>query len=310
MRSFILHLLIFFCLAVRVEFAVAQSDKIAVGISPFTCSVKADSKGHIASIGHSSTLCQTLYGLVSAVFQNSQLFVIVERTRNDAIKQEHNFQKDPNFIGGSTQFEQAAFIGAEYIVTGNISSLSREQAAFSGDISMKVGYDIKVLNIVTSEVVAATHLEGEAIGKTNDAAFNEALVNTQNSLLNFLLSNFKTELSLIEIEGKTEKEAKTLVLAGRVNGYQKGSIIKITEDIPYNVEGKTLYRKKEVGQARVLDLEGTDFMSAEVSKNGADILNKFNAGVKLKATLLQSALVPTEPTPTKKKKKDQLNDFY
>lgn len=292
----------------------AQKEKVAIGILPFTSSVKTKADGTIPDIGAKSELLQQLYGIISSTFQKSKLFVIVERTRNDAIKTEQDFQKNIDFTGGISQIDETAFIGAKYVVVGNLSNVVKIQGAWGGDVKIGISYDIKILDITTSEVKAAEHFENEAINKTTDAAFNDALTATQTPLLNFLYANFKPEIIVLDIEEKADNAAKILVLNGGIEGLSKGSLIKITEEITYQHEGKNLIRKKEVGQAKIINIEGDNFATAEVNKNGIEILAKFAAGTKLKASPLQETNVDKAPisptTKPKKEKKKQLDDYY
>lgn len=304
---------VLFCLAVYQIFA--QSDKYPIGIQPFTCSVKTNNEGNIPNVGNKNELLQQLYGIVASAFQKSKLFVIVERTRNDAIKAEQNFQKNIDFTGGTTQIEETAFIGAKYVVVGNLANVAIIQGAFAGDVKISVSYDMKILDITTGEVKAAEHFESEALSKTADAAFNAAITNTQSAIVQFLFNNFKPEILVLEVEEKTDNAAKILVINGGISGLKKGSVLKITEEITYQNEGKTFIRKKEIGQAKILSLESDNFATAEVSKNGIEILAKFSAGTKLKAIPVQESVIEVEESPViakpkKEKKKKENEDYY
>ena len=118
------HIFLYLLLCFVVCQVFAQNDKYTIGIQPFTCSVKTNSEGNIPNVGNKNELLQQLYGIVSSAFQKSKLFVIVERTRNDAIKTEQNFQKNIDFTGGTTQIEETAFIGAKYVVVGNLANVA------------------------------------------------------------------------------------------------------------------------------------------------------------------------------------------
>lgn len=309
MRKYYIFLLLAFIFASYYTMQ-AQEDKFTVGILPFDCSIKPDNKGLIEGIGSKQELQQMVYSMLSATFQKTKLFTIVERVRNSAIMSEQEIQKQADFVGGVTQLDATGFIGAKYLVTGNLATIARTQGSFGGDTKIQIGYDIKILDITTGEVVAAEYFEEDNVSQTANAAFHNAIYATQEKVMRFLYLNFKPEIRILEIEEKSATEAKTLVLNGGVNGLTKGSLVKIIEEVSYQQADKTLVRKKEIGQAKIINVETDGFATAQVSKNGAEILKKFQAGTKLKALATNEALLAPVSSPATKKKKERLNDFY
>ena len=47
------------------------------------------------------------------------------------------------------------------------------------------------------------------------------------------------------------------------------------------VGGKTLTRKKEIGEIKITKVEGQEISEAKVVKGGEEILAKFNSGAKI-----------------------------
>lgn len=271
-------------------FFFAYTQKNVLGVMPFSVS------SNYSKDEGSRTRAQSVEDMVSAAFQKSNRFTLVERSKMNAIKAEREIQKGEDFID-SKAIELSAALGAQYIVTGNISVANIEKTEYYGGMSCTYSagilFDIKVLDVSTSEVVAAEHFKGEgsstAFNVSGEHAFNVAITKVEEAVEKFIQANFPLQLPIVEVQEKTKSgDAKTLLVAGGTSvGIKKGDIFKVCEIQMIEVEGKKIPRKKEIGQMKIVEIEDENFSISEITKGAKEIAEKMGAGKTLKGLIIQ-----------------------
>ena len=273
--------------------ASAQTDKIAVGMMPFT---DASEK-----VGNNLT---AINDAVTNALVKSNRFIIVDRSKMQALNQERNLQKTEDFIDGKA-LEQGKSLGAEYLVSGNVNSYSNDgtQAKFTFTLSVMEVATSKMLNSEQIEskggsigggmlmgLAASAASGGEPVSNAGnpEAVFKKALNDVAKDIDRFIAKNFPLMLSIAETQTKDKNGAPLtlLISGGSATGVKKGDKFRVVEMAELEVDGKKMTRKKEVGQIQVVKVEDENFSSCKVLAGGTDIGLKGQAGAKLKVITL------------------------
>src|SRR5579871_4511064 len=109
---------LFFCSLSAIVFG---QGKTLIGILPFNCSAQQTGYNRNAPDAHVTSIEDA----ISDAFLAAKRFTLVEREKMNQIKGEKELQKNEDFVDGSV-VEQSKSLGAQYIVTGNISKASTE----------------------------------------------------------------------------------------------------------------------------------------------------------------------------------------
>lgn len=284
---------IFLCLMVQ----LLSAQKSILGIMPFN--VPADSWENTDV----RSRAQAVEDLVATYFQKSNHFTLVERSKMDAIKAERELQKGEDFIE-SKAIEISAALGAQYVLTGNVSVANIEEnttthgatynntgyhGASTGTVyHASIIFSIKVLDVSNGQVVVTENFKGEG-GKllgslSGEKAFQKAMEDIEPQLTKFINKNFPVQIPIVEIQQKGKMgEAKTVLISGGSSfGLKKGDKLKIVEIQMIEVEGKQVPRKKEIGQMKITKVEDENFSIADITAGGKEVAEKMAAGIKLK----------------------------
>lgn len=227
---------------------------------------------------------------VTDKFVNTKRFDIVDRASLGELQSEKQLQRTEDFIDGKV-IEQSKTLGADYLVGIYISTLDiLKNDSYFG---CKMAFTIRVMDISTSQVVATETFTGSAgtglisFIATADAAVEKALAGVSAKMDDFISSNFAIKASIANIEESdaTGAATKVLISAGSSNGVAVGQFLKVMETIEMQVDGKTLQRKKEIGQLEITSIEDENFSVCTVLKGGVDIAKKKAEGKKLQAII-------------------------
>ena len=273
--------------------ASAQTDKIAVGVMPFTDASQKVGNDLVA-----------INDAVTNALVKSNRFIIVDRSKMQALMQEKNLQKTEDFIDGKA-VEQGKSLGAEYLVSGNVNSYTNDgtQAKFTFTLSVMEVATSKMLNSEQIEskggsigggmlmgLAASAASGGEPVSNTGnpEAVFKKALNDVAKDIDRFIAKNFPLTLSIAEMQTKDKNGAPLtlLISGGSSTGVKKGDKFRVVEMAELEVDGKKMTRKKEIGQLQVLKVEDENFSSCKVLVGGTDIAMKSQAGAKLKVITL------------------------
>ncbi|MDG1714558.1 CsgG/HfaB family protein [Lacinutrix sp.] len=232
---------------------------------------------------------------VKEAFYATNRFDIVDRTNLRKLKAEKELQKSEDFIDGKT-VQQSSLEGAEQIVTGSISQVDivKNTIDNSDSYDCKISFSLQVIDIATGQVLASElirpkqsfigGLGSTLVGGDNtpEKAFFNSLKGTQKAIDKFVGKHFPVTTLIIEITEASSNKAKSILInTGNLNGAKNKQEFTVFELINKKVGGKTLIRKKELGQIKITKVEGDEISEAKVVKGGEAIFTKFNSGAKI-----------------------------
>jgi curli biogenesis system outer membrane secretion channel CsgG len=267
-------------------FMSAQTQKISIGILPV---LNADGRQYKETVAITEE--------VSNAFVKTKRFIMVDRTKMDALKNEKNLQKGEDFIDGNT-IEQGKSVGAEFLISNTLNSYTN-----NGEVC-KFTLSLKVIQVATGEIVASEKIEakgggiggsianaafGNVVNTNNDEkALRKALKDVTEDIDKFVRKNFPATFAIAEISEKDSKGgAKTLLISGGSDmGLKKGDKLKIIEISELMVNGKKMTRKKDVAEIKITKVEDGNFCTCSVSSGHADITAKFDAKAPLQVITL------------------------
>jgi len=240
---------------------------------------------------------QSISDKVIESFSKTNRFVIVDRTNFKELKAEKELQKTEDFIDGTT-VAQSSLQGAEYLVSGIVNRIGYIRSVSEKGVvsySAKIHLTLKVIDIETGKVLANEMIKAkQSFGgsllstalsggdSTRGAAFSNALKGMQKSIDKFVGKYFPVTTQIIEItESSSGKAKEMLINIGTGKGAKKGQQFKIFELKSMKVGGKTIIRNIELGKIKISKVEGEEISQAKVKSGGKEILEKFNAGVKI-----------------------------
>ncbi|MBX2906512.1 MAG: hypothetical protein KF744_10770 [Taibaiella sp.] len=268
--------------------AIAQG-KTTIGVVPFKNSTST--RYHYNTKSKEITAIQDA---VTQVFLATKRFSLVEREKMDQVRSEKQLQQNEDFIDGQV-IEQSKSLGAQYIVTGNVSKAQEEtsqmRAPIAGTITSRtaeVAFSIKVIDVTTGEIVATNSFTGNGRGKNS---FEDALDKVKPDIERFIRENFKITGSIASVEEKNAAgdAVKVLLACGSSVGMQPGYAFKVYEAKELTVDGKKLTRKMTLGRIVVNRVEDENFSVCEVTEGGAAIAQKLAANAKVKCEMINEA---------------------
>ncbi|MGV1012469.1 MAG: CsgG/HfaB family protein [Flavobacterium sp.] len=271
-----------------------QSEKVSIGILPFTYVNSSVDYQNVISIQEA----------VTNSFVKTKRFAIVDRSKMDALKKEKELQKGEDFMDGSV-VEQGKSVGAQFLISGHVvSAQAQEMRADDGKGNIEITYkarlviSLKVIDIETGQVTNSETIEPKAgsslmgmIGmgaNSPQVAIEKAMKSIQEKIDVFVNINFPVVFSVVEIQEKDGKGAATkiLIAGGSDFGLTKGTKLKIVEIIDMTVGGKKIKRKKEIGEIKIIKVEDENFSICEVRSGNADVSMKFDAKANLQVVTL------------------------
>ncbi len=278
---------------------LAQSGKTSIAILDFS-----------ASSGIDRQFIQTAQEATTQGFIRAKRFVIVDRSRLDAIQKERNLQKSEEFIMSSFSVEQRSAIGAQFLVQGNVTngSLNSTNVSFTdskGATKYSIRHDaqlavsIRVVDVSTGTSDVAVTISGSGssggffLGVAQNGTQEQALSNAINSLTKevdkWIGKTFPAQFAIVEIQSSDDKSGakQVLVAGGTGTGLVKGERLMVILETVINVNGADKKRYQEVGELKVMDLDGEDFSICKVVSGGSGILQRFNSKEKIYAQTIK-----------------------
>lgn len=241
-----------------------------------------------ASGASNSEDANSIQETVTNSFVKTKRFNIVDRSKMDLLKKEKELQKTEDFIDG-TVIAQGNALGAEYLISGHVISAQATQMTTESGKSVykaKLAISIKVIDVATGQVITSETIEPKAgnsllgaigIGSSSpQLAISKAIQDIQDKIDSFVMRNFPSTFSIVEIQAKDSKGAATqlLVAGGSDSGLEKGDKLKVVEILMMEVNGKKVQRKKEIGELKINKVEDENFSICSVKSGGIDINTK------------------------------------
>jgi curli biogenesis system outer membrane secretion channel CsgG len=277
----------------------AQSGKTSIAILDFT-----------ASSGIDQRFVQTAQEATTQGFVRAKRFVIVDRSRLDAIQNERNLQKSEEFILSSFTVEQRSAIGAQFLVqgtvtNGSVKSTRENKTSAKGVTKYSVRHDaqlavsIRVVDVSTGTSDVAVTISGSgssggfylgaAQSGTQEQASSTAINNLTKEVDKWIGKTFPAQFAIVEIQSSDDKSGaqQVLVAGGTGTGLIKGERLTVILETVINVNGTDKKRFQEVGELKVMDLDGEDFSICKVVSGGSGILQRFNSKEKIYAQTIK-----------------------
>lgn len=300
MKSSFARLLALFAIACGLSSSgFAQSGKTSIAILDFTASSGIDQK-----------FVQTAQEATIQGFVRAKRFVIVDRSRLDAIQNERNLQKSEEFILSSFTVEQRSAIGAQFLVQGTVTNGSvkstRENRTNSKGVTKysvlhdaQLAVSIRVVDVSTGASDVAVTISGSgssggfSFGVAQSGTQEQASSNAINTLTrevdNWIGKTFPAQFAIVEIQSSDDKSGATqvLVAGGTGTGLVKGERLAVILETVININGTDKKRYQEVGELKVLVLDGDDFSICKVVTGGSGILQRFNSKEKIYAQTIK-----------------------
>lgn len=224
-------------------------------------------------------------------------FNIVDRSKMDALRNEKDLQATEDFLEGLT-VGQSNSLGAEFLISGLVTqgkademTATKEDGTTTVTYKAKLVIQMKVLDVETGEIVASETLEpksGNSFGGmmgigagTPEKAISKALNDIEGDIDEFISKNFPLTASIVERNGKT-----LLIAVGSSYGVSKKDAFKVVEISSIEVDGKTLTRKKEIGQISIQSVDDENFSTCVIKQGEDEIVSKLESKAKLKCISL------------------------
>lgn len=277
----------------------AQSGKTSIALLDFT-----------KATGVYSDQVTTIQEATTQGFIKAKRFILVDRSKVDAINRERDLQKSEEFIMSDYTIEQRSAIGAQFFVQGNVTNWSEtsKNVKFEnsqGEVKYSMRYEanlsvsIRVIDVSTSVAGAATTITGSSssggffLGMAQKGsaktALNGALQNLTKEVDKWIGKEFPAQFAIVEITKSNDSKGamEVLIAGGSGTGLVKGEKLIVMYETIINVGGVDKKRIQEVGKLKIKDLDGEDFSICKVINGGPGIQQKVSANDKVYAQTIK-----------------------
>lgn len=280
-KSLIVLLTLYYC------FANAQTNKVSVGVIPFTFATGTASPTDVYAIQEA----------VTNSLVKTKRFNIVDRNKMAALKSEKEIQKGEEFIK-SKVYAKGNAIGAQFLISGHVVAASAMESFFKDSKTgqqMSSGFKarliivLQLIDVGTGQVSKSETIEpkgGSLFGtltntapKTAQLAINKAILDIEDKIDNFVSENFPVTFKIVEVQSKeTDGSLSEVLISGGTDfNLKKGQKLSVIEIVIMELDGKKLQRKKEIGEMKILKIEGENFSVCSVTKGGKEIASRLEA---------------------------------
>ena len=277
----------------------AQSGKTSIALLDFT-----------KATGVYSDQVTTIQEATTQGFIKAKRFILVDRSKVDAINRERDLQKSEEFIMSDYTIEQRSAIGAQFFVQGNVTNWSEtsKNVKFEnsqGEVKYSMRYEanlsvsIRVIDVSTSVAGAATTITGSStsggffLGMAQKGsaktALNGALQNLTKEVDKWIGKEFPAQFAIVEVTKSNDSKGamEVLIAGGSGTGLVKGEKLIVMYETIINVGGVDKKRIQEVGKLKIKDLDGEDFSICKVINGGPGIQQKVSANDKVYAQTIK-----------------------
>ena len=277
----------------------AQSGKTSIALLDFT-----------KATGVYSDQVTTIQEATTQGFIKAKRFILVDRSKVDAINRERDLQKSEEFIMSDYTIEQRSAIGAQFFVQGNVTNWSEtsKNVKFEnsqGEVKYSMSYEanlsvsIRVIDVSTSVAGAATTITGSStsggffLGMAQKGsaktALNDALQNLTKEVDKWIGKEFPAQFAIVEVTKSNDSKGamEVLIAGGSGTGLVKGEKLIVMYETIINVGGVDKKRIQEVGKLKIKDLDGEDFSICKVINGGPGIQQKVSANDKVYAQTIK-----------------------
>lgn len=242
-------------------------------------------------------------------FVSTKRFIIIDRTAMEKVMKEQDFQLSDN-VDPNSVVNIGALLGAQYIVNGNVLTVSTNPVYDRKNTSKLLGYSgtvevqITLIDVSTGQVTSSKRLKGstevegskvlgvallEVYESTPAKAAYKGLNEITSDMKKWLRDAFPVIGDVYEIlKEKKGAAEKISITCGKDIGVKKDDKFRIYEEKEVEVNGKLIKKTTDVGTAVVVKTEEDGvFSTCSVEKGGKAVSEKIKAGVKLKVVSIK-----------------------
>lgn len=267
----------------------SNEDHFTIGILPLTSS------------NISQTYISIFQASVSKTFAEKNRFTVVDRTKLDEIIKERKLQKQEDFMNSSFLAEQSKSIGAQYLVSGNLSQLTTQSGTenrmdyFTNKTTTvnvttaSVTISLQIIDVSTGMVKASRTFSQTIKTQTTDQqiAINNTIGPLEKNYNAWVNEVFPVPMKIIKIESYTKKglPEKVFIKGGSDMNLNKDKsiifsqsselIVFINETL--NVDGKEYKREIPIGKIKIDQVQG-EFSICKVTSGAEEIKKKLEEG--------------------------------
>lgn len=179
---------------------------------------------------------------------------------------------------GMERFNSMNRLGAQYIVTGQVASMTstlKKDSDGKGHYDAAVNYTLKVINAGNGALLGTKNVQLTGKGGKKDEAIANAFTYTLISTRDFVDDYFKIEGTILEVNSKKKGKAEEVYIdLGSMVGVQEAQ--KFTVYAEREIAGRIA--RKEIGRLTVKTVEGEEISLCKVQKGGEDIMQAIDNG--------------------------------
>ncbi len=295
------------CLTLFFVFANAQElqDKYTIGILPVT-----------ASDYSNDSYKASIYAIITNVFTGKSRFTVVDRAKLDQIAKERNLQKQEDFIDGFI-VEQGKSLGAQYLVSGNVTQIST--TGYNKQLSKSVknpntgvwekkyyqayftqatlSLNMQVIEVATGSVKSSKIITISKEAETTDQRYviNATIAATEGYVRGWANEVFPVEMKVMKVESLDKKGMpKTILIKGgadmdmqhsRAFLTNSSSELEIYENEVMVVDDKEYTRQITIGKITIAETQG-EFSVCKIKSGAEAIQKKLNEGKTLRCKIV------------------------
>ena len=221
---------------------------------------------------------------------NSKRFQVVDRTTNDKIKAELEFQKTENFIDSKSTSQRGVMVGADFMVTGTIGAINVTRVlnvdGSIGGYKATLTFTVKIVETATSISSEAHTFESNNGDRelSPEKAVQSALNTIEPQMKEYFANNFPVNVKIAKVlTSKKDAAATVLISAGKDLGIIEGD--KFVVQKMELLDGKPY--PTDIGEIKITKLAGDNFSECQVTKGGKEILTHFTASENIMCKLIR-----------------------
>ena len=235
-----------------------------------------------------SKIHANLADLFTAELGKSNSFSLIERKQLEKIMEEQNFQMS-GVISDQTAIQAGSLLGAEYLVTGSVTSVTETKVdKFAYDLlQYEVGISIRVLDITTGKMILTEKAIGKAEAKIVTTSSGTVVSGSLDNSTSYLAATGRAVKEVVEkikslspvvgIILKKQDDKNFMLDCGTEKGVQKNMyflVVRLGSEIVHPVTKKTLGWNKQV--VALLQVKGAQksFADAVLVLSNGDIKDR------------------------------------
>ncbi len=223
---------------------------------------------------------------------NMQRVDLIDVNSESALKLEESKRASESAMGDITARNgEMKRLGANYIITGNISSVVTEKVDSSDSYYYKASIvmNIKLINTENSTIQSSSYtLTGRSSTKSNsrETAILNAISGSGSNMTKFINEKFPLSAKIVELKDiKKDKLVSCYVNLGSVHGIKIDQYISIMKVL--NVGGSDI--TEAIGQLRVREIVAPNMCLCTVAKGDKEVLKAWRDGKDLRLVTIYRA---------------------